>query len=306
MYDRILPVGKNGFMKAENIERIKYITAVVLYGTIGLFLRNVSLPSELVAMCRGIIGSVCVSLYMHFSNRKIDLSAIGNNIVWLILSGICLGLNWIFLFAAYLETTVAVASLCNYLAPAMVVLIAPAVLKEKPDLRKLPCVAASLLGVALVSGVFEGDGGSRKGVILGLLAAACFVGIVLCNRKLRNISAMDKAVVQLAISALTILPYVLINNRITELRLDMTSILITLMLGVVHTGVAYCLYFSGIGSLPVQTVAVLGYLEPVISVLCSAFLLNEPLSLPGWIGAVLVIAAAVISEIIPEKKEKEA
>jgi drug/metabolite transporter (DMT)-like permease len=68
------------------------------------------------------------------------------------------------------------------------------------------------------------------------------------------------------------------------------------MLGVLHTGVAYCLYFSGMGSLPVQTVAILGYLEPVVSVLCSAFFLREAMGVSGWIGAVLIIGAAVVSE----------
>lgn len=283
-------------------ERLKYITAVVLYGTIGLFLRHVSFPSELVAMCRGIIGSIFIFLYLRIRGPKPDTVAIKNNLSWLVLSGICLGLNWIFLFAAYIETTVAIASLCNYLAPAMVVLIAPAVLHEKLDLRKLPCVFVSLLGVALISGVLDGQKGSSKGIILGLLAAAGFVGIVLCNRQLMGISAMDKAIVQLVVSAATILPYVIIHNRGTVIGFDLSSVLITLMLGILHTGVAYCLYFSGMGTLPVQTVAVLGYLEPVVSVLCSVLLLNEPLSLWGWLGAVLVIGAAAVSEIMPEKE----
>ena len=74
------------------------------------------------------------------------------------------------------------------------------------------------------------------------------------------------------------------------------------MLGVLHTGVAYCLYFSGMAYLPVQTVAVLGYLEPVVSVLTSALLLAEPLSFTGWIGSALVIVSAALSEL-PEKKE---
>ena len=284
------------------VERWKYIIAVLLYGTIGTFLRYVSLPSELVAFFRGSIGSVFILLYLKARRISMDRSAVRSNLPVLILSGIFLGLNWIFLFAAYIQTTVAIASLCNYMAPVIVILIAPVVLREPLDKRKLPCVAAAFLGIILVSGVWGGSVGRLSGVFMGLAGALCFVGVVICNRKLRNIPALDKSIVQLAVSALTILPYVLIKNRGAALVWDLRSVLIVLLLGVVHTGVAYCLYFSGMGSLPIQTVAVLGYLEPVVSVLCSALFLREAMGIPGWIGAVLILGAALVSETMPPEK----
>lgn len=284
-------------------ERAKYITSVVLYGTIGMFLRFVSLPSELVAMCRGTIGSVFILAFLIFRHTRPDTAAIKKNLKWLIISGICLGFNWIFLFAAYMETTVAIASLCNYMAPLIVIVVAPLVLHEKLEVRKLPCVLAALIGIVLVSGVTEGGTGNPIGVVFGLSAAVCFVIIVLCNRKLRDISAYDRSIVQLALSAVTILPYYIMHNPGKPLYISTISIPIVLMLGLVHTGIAYCLYFSGMATLPVQTVAILGYLEPVVSVLCSAVFLAEPMSITGWIGAVLIIAAAVVSELIPSKTE---
>ena len=284
------------------VERLKYIIAVLLYGTIGTFLRYVSLPSELVAFFRGSIGSVFILLYLKARRISMDRAAVRSNLPMLLLSGVFLGLNWIFLFAAYIQTTVAVASLCNYMAPVIVILIAPVVLREPLDKRKLPCVAAAFAGIVLVSGVWGGSLGRLSGVVMGLAGALCFVGVVICNRKLRDIPALDKSVVQLAVSALTILPYVLVKNRGAALTWDLRSVLIVVMLGVVHTGIAYCLYFSGMGSLPIQTVAVLGYLEPVVSVLCSALFLREAMGLPGWIGAMLILGAAVISETMPPEK----
>ena len=289
-------------MSALPLERVKYITAVVLYGTIGLFLRYVALPSELVAMCRGVIGAAFILIYLAARHTRPDGRAIRANLKWLLASGFCLGLNWVFLFAAYMKTTVAIASLCNYMAPIIVILVAPLLLREKLDVRKLPCVAAALIGIILVSGVTSVSGFDPTGVALGLAAAVCFVCIVLCNRRLRDISAMDRAVVQLVVSALTILPYVIVHNRGTVLTFDLRSVLIILLLGVVHTGAAYCLYFSGMGNLPVQTVAILGYLEPVVSVVCSAFFLRERMTKWGWLGAFLVIAAAAVSEFVPTKK----
>ena len=131
---------------------------------------------------------------------------------------------------------------------------------------------------------------------MGLAAALGFVGLVLCNRKIREIDPFDKAILQLAVSALTILPFVLVSNWGESLQWNMKSIVIILILGIVHTGIAYCLYFSGLGNLPVHTIAILGYLEPVVSVFCSAVFLHEPMGIAGWIGAVLILGAAVISE----------
>ena len=279
-------------------EKLKYIIAVVLYGTIGMLLRYVSLPSEIVAMCRGLIGSLFIFIYVKITHQEIDKEAIRRNRKWLILGGICLGLNWVFLFSAYVKTTVAIASLCNYMAPVIVILIAPLVLKEQPDKRKIPCVIAAFIGIVLVSEFWKGSVGNISGIIMGLLGALCFVGVIICNRKLKDISALDKSLIQLAISVLVIFPYVIINNIGKSIDLDFRSILIILLVGVINTGLAYVFYFSGMSTLPVQVVAILGYLEPVVSVLCSVFFLHEYMGIWGWIGAVLVIAAAAISELL--------
>ena len=282
-------------------ERIGFIIAVVLYGTVGMFLRFSGLPSEAVALYRGVLGALFILLYRSLRGEKPDTAAIRRNLFLLILSGILLGLNWIFLFAAYVRTTVAVASLCNYMAPILVIAFAPLVLKENLDPRKLPCIAAALLGIVLVSNLFGGGIGDPAGIIFGLAGAVCFAGIVFCNRRLRDIPAMDRALMQLAVSALTVLPYVLLHNGGLPIPSG-RALLIVLMLGILQTGIAYCLYFRGMAVLPVQTVAILGYLEPVVSVLCSAVFLHEPLRPLGWIGAVLVIAAAAVSELMPPKE----
>ena len=282
-------------------ERIGFIIAVVLYGTVGMFLRFSGLPSEAVALYRGVLGALFILLYRAVRGEKPDSAAIRRNLPILLLSGVLLGLNWIFLFAAYVKTTVAVASLCNYMAPILVIAFAPLVLKEKLDPRKLPCIAAALLGIVLVSDLFGGGIGDPAGIIYGLAGAVCFAGIVFCNRRLRDIPAIDRALMQLGISAVTVLPYVLIKNGGLPLPSG-RALLIVLMLGIVQTGIAYCLYFRGMAVLPVQTVAILGYLEPVVSVLCSFFFLHEPLSVLGWVGAALVIAAAAVSELMPERR----
>lgn len=279
--------------------KLKYIIAVVIYGTIGYVLHFVNLPSEIVVLCRGIIGSLFIFLYLKLTNRNIDKVAIKKNLKYLILSGIALGLNWVFLFASYRVSTVAVGSLCNYMAPIILITISPIVFKEKISLKKIPCIIGAFVGVVLVSGIIETNNNvNGYGVLFGLLAAMGFVFIIIFNRKLVDISAYDKVVVQLAVSALTVLPYAIINNINKPIVLDTRSVILVIVLGVVHTGIAYCFYFGSINNIPVQTVAILGYIEPVLSVITSALFLGEPISMLGIIGAILIIISACVSEVI--------
>ena len=237
---------------------------------------------------------------MKITHQGIDREAIRKNRKWLILGGICLGLNWVFLFEAYIKTTVAIASLCNYMAPVIVILIAPFVLHEPLDKRKLPCVILAFIGIVLVSGVWEGTLGSVSGIIMGSLGALCFVGVIICNRKLKEISPLEKSLIQLAISVVVILPFVLVKNIGRTLEVDLRSVLITLMVGIINTGLAYVFYFSGMSTLPVHEVAILGYLEPVISVLCSVFFLQEYMDFIGWLGTILIIGASVLCRNIEQ------
>lgn len=280
--------------------KAKYISAVIIYGTIGMILRAISLPSEVVVLCRGLLGSGFVLLYVLCRHTPPDRRAIRRNLLWLVISGVGLGLNWVFLFAAYRRTTVAIASLCNYMAPMIVLVLSPLLYRERLGGKKLLCVLAALTGIVLVSGVLteSPEEVNLPGIALGLAAALGFVALIICNRKLQGISAYDKVIVQLFVSALTVLPYVLAANRGSVLTPDMRSILLTLLLCVFHTGVAYCLYFGSLSEIPTQTMAVWGYMEPVVSVLCSTLILAEALPLTGWVGAALILGAAIASEFV--------
>jgi len=279
-------------------EKAKYILAVCLYGTIGMLLRYISLPSEAVALCRGAVGTVTILLVMLCRGQKINWGAVRARLPLLLLSGAFLGLNWMFLFAAYQATTVAVASLCNYMAPIILIVISPFVFQERLTRRKLCCVLAALAGILLVSGVFENGGGvNPRGVGLGLAGALCFAAVVLCNKKLPGIDPLEKTAVQLAVSAAVLLPYVLFRSHGGMPGLDARSVVLLLVLGVVHTGFAYILYFGSMAKIPVQSVAILGYLKPVVAVLTSALVLREPITAMGAAGAVLILGAAVCSEI---------
>lgn len=282
-------------MRNNADKTLKYLFAVILYGTIGYFLHYINAASEFVVMCRGLIGSLFILLVMLIKKDLPDPKTIKNNLLYLVISGIALGLNWVFLFSGY-KYSISISSLCNYTAPIMVVVISALFLKEKINRKQIVCILCSFIGILLISGIFEtNETHDMHSFIYGMLAAIGFVVLVLFNRKLKGIKPLDKTVVQLFVSFLTVLPYVLMNNSMPS-NIDRDSLLLILILGVVHTGIAYICYFGSIDTLPVSKVAILGYIEPVLSIVMGVVFFKEELTIYGGIGALLILISAVVSE----------
>lgn len=277
-----------------------FVSSLCIYGTIGWAFAYISLPSEVVVLFRGAIGTAFIAAALLLIKRRVDWAAIRCNLKWLAAGGVSLGLNWVLLFAAYRATTVAVATLCNYMAPVMLILVAPLLLGEKRSLRKAVCALVAVAGMAMVSGVFEGgaQGVTPRGIALGLGAAVFSASIILANKKLGDVPMLERSATQLAFATLAALPFVVVNNMGQTLTSDALSVGLIVLLGILHTGIAYSLYFGGLSGLSAQTAAVLGYVEPAVSVLVSTLILHEPLSIFGWAGAAIIIGAASLSEIV--------
>ena len=283
----------------------KLTLSMIIFGTIGIFRRLIPLSSGLVAMSRGLIGVLFLLLVMRLRGDGMDRAAVRRKLPLLCLSGAAIGVNWILLFEAYNYTSVATATLCYYLAPMFVILASPLVLREKLTLRKLACVSAALLGMVFVSGVLEASGGAGlKGVLLGLGAAVLYASVVLMNKQLGDVPAYDRTIVQLGSSAAVLLPYVLLVEEVSIEAFTPGVIALLLVVGIVHTGIAYALYFGSLMQLKAQTAAILSYIDPVVAVLLSALLLKEHMSLLSGLGAVLVLGAAIVSEL-PNPRRRE-
>lgn len=280
---------------------LRYLFALTLYGTIGLFLHFVSYSSEFVVLCRGLFGSLFIYLVLRFRKEKIDRESIRKNLFMLALSGIALGLNWVFLFTGY-RYGIAVTSLCNYMAPIIVVVITSLFYKEKINLKQIICIILAFVGMLLLLGIFEGIVQTdMRCVLCGSLAAVGFVILVLINRKIQDIGQLEKTLIQLLFSMLAVLPYVYFNDGFPKV-FDLRSTLLVLVLGFLHTGVAYIFYFSSIDTLPAQSIAVLGYLEPVMNLLIGGLILHEKIGITGILGAVLIILASIGNELFADKE----
>ena len=279
-------------MKSQRSARLCMIFSMLVFGTVGIFVRQVSLPSSVIALVRGVIGTAFLLVFSTLRKTKVDRSAIRANLLLLILSGVCIGFNWILLFEAYRYTTVATATLCYYLAPVFIILCSPLVLKERLTLSRLLCVFGALAGMVLVSGA-AGLSSSREliGVMFGVGAATLYATAVLMNKKMGEISGFDRTLVQLASASAALLPYVLLTEKLGSLTLTKTGIIPLLVLGVLHTGVCYALYFLSLKDLSAQSSSILSYIDPVFAVILSAVLLKEPpQSKTDWQDTVLARA----------------
>ena len=281
--------------------RAQLILSMLIFGTIGLFRRAIPYPSSVVALVRSVIGLVFLLLVRAVRREPIGRAAVRRNLPKLLLLGAMLGTNWIFLFEAYNYTSVAAATMCYYMAPVFIILLSVPVFGEKITPRKGICAVVAVFGMVLVSDVLTTGLHGTKGLLFGLIAAVLYAVIVIINRTLRDISAEDRTIMQFAASSLVMLPYVLLTENLAALEPTPRVLLLLLIVGVVHTGIAYVLYFGSIAHVSAQTAALLSYIDPIVAVLLSLTVLREPMSPTALFGAVLVIGAMILSEIAPKR-----
>ncbi len=282
------------------------ILSMVIFGTVGIFRRWIPLPSGLLAFSRGVIGAAVLCVPAMLTRKKSEPGVVKRNLPLLLLSGALIGVNWILLFEAYNHATVSVATLCYYMAPVFIIAASPIVLGEKLTVKKICCLLAAVFGMLLVSGVFGNTAGaSAKGVLFGLGAAALYASVILLNKRLSGVPATVRTAVQIGAAAAAVLPYVLLTDGLDYSALDGKGVALLLLMGAVHSGLAYLLYFDALPHLSAQTAAIFSYIDPVVALLLSAVLLNEKMGVAGVIGAVLILGAALLSEIkINLKKNK--
>ena len=280
--------------------KLEFIGAMLIFGTIGLFRRMIPFPSSLIAATRGLIGTLFLLFFLTLTHQKLSVSSIKKNHIPLVLSGTLMGFNWILLFESYNYTSVAVSTVCYYMAPVFVILAAPVFFKEKLTLKKIICAAFAFAGILLVSGIFKTSFtgiNEIKGVLFGLAAAILYASVILINKKLTSIESFDRTILQLGTSAVVLFPYTMTTENLSSLTFDGNVLILLLITGIVHTGIAYVLYFHSIKTLDTQSIAIYSYIDPMSAILFSALFLNETVTAIEMIGMVLILGSAFLSEI---------
>jgi RarD protein len=280
--------------------KIKVITAMLIFGSIGAFVRNIDLSPGSIAFLRAAIGTVFLMGSILFLKERPSYHLIRKNLLLLGLAGAALGINWVLLFQAYEHTSIANATLSYYFAPIFVIILAPPILKEQLTPIKVVCVFVAMLGLFFI--VKGGNSGHDYfsnhvlGIIYGLLAAVFYASVTLTNKLIKGLSGFETTLVQLACVVLVLFPYLALNNELCFSGVGAKTLILVLAVGIIHTGLAFLLYFTAIKDLKGQTIAVLSYIDPIAAVIIAAIFLGESMNFMQVIGGVLILGAAFLSE----------
>lgn len=284
--------------------RLMLITSMVIFGTLAPFVRNINVTSGELALYRAILAAVIIGFFLLITKQKIPFRKIKKDIPLLLASGIAMGINWILLFEAYKYTTVSVATLSYYFAPVIVTLVSPLLFREKLTFKQIICFAMSTIGLVLITGIGDISGNSNIiGILFGLGAAVFYATVVVLNKFIKNVDGVHRTFMQFLAAIVILIPYVIFTSGVTLQGLEKNGWINLLIVGLVHTGITYCMYFSSLKELPGQKAAILSYIDPLVAVLISVAVLGEKITLIQIVGGILILGFTLWNEISFSKKK---
>ena len=274
---------------------VMYIVSLLIFGSNGVFASHIDMTSAEIVCMRTLIGSLALILVLLISRTKLDWAVMKREAFKLIAAGICLGVNWALLFEAYKLMSVSIATLTYYLAPIIVLILSPLLLREKQSARAYIGMGAAVVGLVLAVGL--GDTSvTATGLIVGLGSAVFYAGLIIFNKKIDGVTGLPLTTIEMVIAACVMLPYVLLTGGHVGFPPDMEGTLYLIFLCLVNTGLACWLYFSSMNRLPARAVALFGYVDPVSALIFSAVFLGDRMGVLQIVGAVLVFAGAAFGQ----------
>ena len=273
--------------------------SMVSFGTLAPFVRNISVSSGELALYRAVLAAILIGTFLLITKQKTSFRALGKELYLLLFSGVAMGFNWILLFEAYKYTTVAIATLSYYFAPVIVTLVCPLLFHEKLSKKQILCFVMSTLGLSLVIGITNlGRGGNDlRGIAFGLGAAVLYATVILLNKFIKGVTGIHRTLLQFLAAILVLIPYVLFTGGVHLGNLDVTGWTCLLIVGLVHTGITYCLYFASLKELSGQEAAILSYMDPLVAVVIGVLVLKEPLSWQQLVGGLMILGFTLLNEL---------
>ena len=291
-------------MKKIMNPRWMLIVSMTIFGTLGIFVRNIPVSSGELALYRAILAALLIAVYLVVTKQRIPFAKIKKEIPFLLLSGIAMGINWILLFEAYKYTTVSLATLSYYFAPVIVTIVCPVLFHEKLTGKQILCFIMSTIGLVMITGIGDiGSGHDFVGILFGLGAAVFYATVILLNKFIKNVEGIPRTFLQFLSAIVILIPYVMLSGGVTLGGMNAFGWLNLLIVGLVHTGVTYCMYFSSLKELPGQKAAILSYIDPLVAVLISVTILGEKMTFWQMVGGLLILGFTFWNEVSP-KHEK--
>ena len=285
-------------MNKQKTARLMLIASMAIFGTLGLFVRHISVSSGELALYRAVMAAILIGFYLLITGNKIPFRNIKKDVPLLLASGMAMGINWILLFEAYKYTTVSVATLSYYFAPVIVTLVCPILFKEKMTIKQVICFVMSTLGIVMITGIGDVSVSGKHvvGILFGLGAAMFYATVILINKFIKGVEGLHRTFLQFIAAIMILLPYVIATGGMNLHLLDGIGWGSLLVVGIVHTGITYCLYFSSLKELSGQKVAILSYIDPLVAIVISVTLLGESMTAMQSIGGVLILGFTLWNE----------
>ena len=290
-------------MKESNRSRLMMAASMAVFGTIAPFVRRIGVTSGELALYRALMAAALIGIFLLVTRQKIPFAAIKKEIPLLLLSGMAMGFNWILLFQAYKFTTVSVATLSYYFAPVIVTILCPIIFRERLTKKQIICFIMSTLGLVLITGIGDLSGANSHltGILFGLGAAALYATVIMLNKFIKNVEGIHRTFLQFLAAIVVLVPYVLLTPHNGLKALDGIGWIYLLVVGFIHTGVTYCLYFTSLKDIPGQKAAILSYIDPLIAVVISVTILGESMDLVQIIGGLLILGFTLWNELSPKE-----
>ena len=278
--------------------RMMLIASMTIFGTLGLFVRNIPVSSGELALYRAVLATLLIGIFLLVTKQKIPFSNIKKEVPLLLASGIAMGINWILLFEAYKYTTVSIATLSYYFAPVIVTVVCPILFKEKLTGKQIICFVMSTAGLVLITGIGDVGGSSGFiGILFGLGAAVFYTTVILLNKFIKNVEGIHRTFLQFLAAIIVLAPYVILSSGVTLGNLNSVGWVNLLIVGLIHTGISYCLYFPSLKELPGQKAAILSYIDPLVAVLISVTILGETMNVWQVVGGILILGFTLWNEL---------
>ena len=285
-------------MKKRTNAKVMLSLSMAIFGTLGVFTRNISVSSGELALYRAVLAAILLMIYLFITKQKLDFQLIKKEVFLLLASGVAMGINWILLFQAYQYTTISMATISYYFAPVIVTVVCPFIFHEKMTRKQIICFIMSTLGLIMITGIGNLSGKDRNfiGILFGLTAAVFYAIVILLNKFIRNVEGIHRTNLQFITATVTLAPYVALSSGFHLNELDNKGWVNLLIVGLVHTGITYCMYFSSLKELKGQEAAILSYIDPLVAVLISVIILGEKMSFLQVAGGALILGFTLWNE----------
>ena len=283
------------------MNRMKLVFVMVIWGSLGVFTNSIPLSALSLAFLRALIALPILFVVMKMKTTdKVNVSLLKPYLI----SGVLLGFGWLTLFYGFKHTNISSAVMIYNMCPVYVMILAPLVLKETISKIQIAVIFASIMGLFLIVGHNLLEGYGYMGMALSGISGMLYAIIVLINRSIKiRVDNQIATFVQIFTAMLVLLPFVLMDgNILTVLDLDARAVIYTILLGILHTGVAYTLFFSLYTHMKSVEIVSYSYLEPLFAILFSVIFVGELLTVPQIIGGILILGSTYVGEKLKDRE----